>query len=124
MRQEAGASARLEENLNYNPRGLRDTYRYFRDNPEEAEQYGRTNGHPADRVAIANLAYANRSGNGDAASGDGWTYRGRGLFQLTGRANYRDFATWHETVFGDGIDFEADPVHAAEPVYAVRSAVL
>jgi len=123
MRQEAGSSARLEENLNYDPDGLRDTYDYFRLNPDEAEQYGRTDGNPADRVAIANLAYANRNGNGDAESGDGWTYRGRGLFQLTGRANYRAFTEWHESTFGDGTDFEAEPDFAAEPTYAVRSAV-
>lgn len=123
MRKEAGSRARLEENLNYNPNGLMDTYSYFRDNPDEAERYGRTDEHPADPVAIANLAYANRNGNGDAASGDGYRFRGRGLFQLTGRGNYRAFSEWHERTFGEGIDFEADPDRAAEPVYAVRSAM-
>lgn len=38
---------------------------------------------------MANFAYANRNGNGDEASGDGWRYRGRGLFQLTGKTNYQ-----------------------------------
>lgn len=123
MQQEAGDDARLVEHLNYNPKGLRDTYRYFRNHPDEAERYGRTADHPADPVAIANLAYADRNGNGDVASGDGWTYRGRGLFQLTGRANYRAFTGWHDSVFGGGIDFEADPDRAAEPIYAVRSAI-
>jgi putative chitinase len=40
---------------------------------------------------LANAAYANRNGNGDEASGDGWTFRGAGLVQLTGRENYRKF---------------------------------
>jgi hypothetical protein len=95
-----------------------------RNNPDDAQRYGRTESHSADPVAIANLAYANRNGNGDADSGNGWAYRGRGLFQLTGRANYRAFTEWHESVFRESIDFEADPCRAADPRYAVRSARL
>jgi predicted chitinase len=123
MKQEAGDSATLVEGLNYNPRGLRKTYTYFLKHPDDAERYGRTQDHPSDPVSIANLAYANRNGNGDADSGDGWAYRGRGLFQLTGRANYRAFTDWHQINFGGDVDFEAEPDRAAEPIYAVRSAV-
>lgn len=38
--------------------------------------------------ALANHVYARKNGNGDAASGDGWRYRGRGLIGLTGLGNY------------------------------------
>lgn len=41
---------------------------------------------------LANKVYANRMGNGDEASGDGYKFRGGGLFQLTGRENYTRFA--------------------------------
>ena len=39
---------------------------------------------------LADTVYSDCWGNGDAASGDGWRYRGRGLIRLLGRATYRD----------------------------------
>jgi putative chitinase len=61
---------------------------------------------------LANRVYANRMGNADAASGDGFRFRGRGYLQLTGRGNYRSFGT------RIGIDLEAEPERAADPATA------
>ncbi|HRZ96045.1 MAG TPA: glycoside hydrolase family 19 protein [Paludibacter sp.] len=75
-----------EENLNYSAKGLRNTFgKYFKTNAE-AEKYARK------PQAIANKVYANRMGNDDEKSGDGWKYRGRGYIQLTGKNNYAAFS--------------------------------
>ncbi len=71
------------ENFNYSdPTRI---YKVFTSNfksPEEAKQYV---GNP---VALANKALANKNGNGDEASGDGWRFRGRGFIHVTGRELY------------------------------------
>ncbi len=89
IREEVGNNINtFSENLNYTVQSLKDTFSYFRNNPDEAELYGRSDDHPADQEAIGNRAYANRLGNGNIESGDGWNYRGKGYIQLTGRSNY------------------------------------
>lgn len=65
---------------------------------------------------IANIAYANRLGNGPPESGDGWRYRGRGLIQVTGKYNYEacSQALNH--------DFVEVPTDLAMPRWAALSA--
>lgn len=71
---------RTSENLNYSAKGLLKTFKkYF--TPSLAADYERQ------PERIANRVYANRMGNGDEASGDGWTHRGLGLIQATGKKN-------------------------------------
>ena len=77
----------LEENLNYSADGLNRIFsKYFKAVGRDAMEYHRQ------PEKIANLVYAGRMQNGDSASGDGWKFRGRGVIQLTGRANYTKFA--------------------------------
>lgn len=65
---------------------------------------------------LANFIYANKNGNGDVASGDGLKYRGGGLFQLTGRGNYREVGK------ALGLDLEARPVQITDEKIAARTA--
>ena len=55
--------------------------------------------------------------------GDGWKFRGRGLIQVTGRANYKAAAAQYGKLYGDAVDFEADPDKMEDFPYTVRSAV-
>jgi len=79
----------LRENLNYRASSLRKVFGKYFPNDEIANRYASL---PNKQEAIANRVYANRMGNGDEASGDGWRYCGRGLIQLTGKRNYSLFA--------------------------------
>ena len=65
---------------------------------------------------LANFVYANVNGNGNAASGDGMRYRGGGLIQLTGRANYKAVG---EAL---GLDLEMRPNQIELPLLAARTA--
>jgi putative chitinase len=84
---ETGGFKAFSENLNYSAQGLQGIFgKYFPGNLEES--YARN------PEKIANRVYADRMGNGNEASGDGWKYRGRGALQLTGKANYEAFAKY------------------------------
>ena len=84
---ETGEFKVFSENLNYSAKGLQSVFgKYFPGDLEES--YARQ------PEKIANRVYANRIGNGDEASGDGWKFRGRGALQLTGKANYKAFSEY------------------------------
>ena len=108
---ESNEFTRLQENLSYStPERLMEVFKGRFSGLADAAQYLRQ------PEKLANRVYANRLGNGDTASGDGWKYRGRGLFQLTGRANYM--------AAGDGLgtDYKANPDLVAEPPDAAFTA--
>lgn len=81
---ESGGFRFRKENLNYSAQGLLKTFpKYF--NSALANSYARK------PESIASRVYANRMGNGNEASAEGWKYRGRGYIQLTGKDNYTLF---------------------------------
>lgn len=83
---ESGGFKFLSENLNYKAESLMKVFpKYFTD-------IGTAKAYEKKPEKIANKIYANRMGNGDESSGDGFKYRGRGLIQLTGKTNYSWFA--------------------------------
>lgn len=83
---ESGGFLFLSENLNYKAESLVKVFpKYFKD-ISMAKAYEKQ------PEKIANKIYADRMGNGNELSGDGYKYRGRGLIQLTGKTNYTWFA--------------------------------
>lgn len=82
---ESGGFKFVQENLNYGAKGLMTTFKKYFPTEALAKQYERQ------PEKIASKVYANRMGNGDEASKDGWKFKGRGYIQLTGKDNYKAF---------------------------------
>jgi len=107
---ESGGFTALSENLNYSASSLCRVW------PKRFPTL--VDGQNCERnpQKIANRVYANRMGNGDEESGEGWAYRGRGLIQLTGKSNYEACG---ESL---GVDLVSNPDLVATPEYAALSA--
>lgn len=108
---ESGGFTTLKENLNYRPETLRKIFPKYFPSDELARAYCSM---PNKQAAIANRVYANRMGNGDEQSGDGYKYCGRGLIQLTGKDNYTWFAKSLEITAEESSDFLATFEGAAQ----------
>lgn len=91
VREEVGPEFKvIRESLNYTEEAVLKMWPN-RVSVDQAEKYARDEDTPkANQEAIANLVYANRLGNGDADSGDGWKYRGAGCLQITGKSNFAE----------------------------------
>lgn len=108
---ESGGFSRLEENLYYTtPERICLEWPSRVHNLADAARLCRQ------PQLLANAVYSLRNGNGDAASGDGWRYRGRGLIQITGRANYE--AAQHDL----GRPYLGQPELVAQPTDACLTA--
>lgn len=107
---------RTRENMNYSWEGLLQTF------PNEftkktAQKYGRCCNHKADKVEIANIAYANRLGNGNRASGQGYEYRGLGGFQITGADGFKKMYEAMNRIFGINLNFLKDHPKLVDKVF-------
>lgn len=107
---ECGNFKTLEENLNYRAETLMKLWPKRFPTLEIANQYAKN------PKKIANMVYANRMGNRDEASGDGYRFRGRGCIQLTGHANY------YHAGQAIGEDFVMQPELVGTPMYAALTA--
>lgn len=107
---ESGGFRVLSENLNYSADALNKLFKkYFAYAGRNPNDYARR------PEKIANIIYANRMGNGDIQSGDGWRYRGRGILQITGKYNYTEVLN----ALG-----QTDPAYLETAEGAVKSAIL
>ena len=107
---ECGNFKILEENLNYRAETLMKLWPKRFPTLEIANQYARN------PKKTANKVYADRMGNRDEASGDGYRFRGRGCIQLTGHSNY------YHAGQALGVDFVKEPDLVATPKYAALTA--
>lgn len=85
---ESGGFKAFSENLNYGAKGLRGIFGKYFPTDAMARAYERQ------PQKIANRVYANRMGNGNETSGEGWLFRGRGALQLTGKFNFKAFSDY------------------------------
>ena len=109
---ESGGFTLMQENLNYSAKGLVGTFKEYFPTEAHAKPYERK------PEMIANRVYANRMGNGDEASGDGWYFRGRGIVQITGKNNYTKCS---QSLFESNVLVE-NPDLLLESEYAIHSA--
>lgn len=107
---ETGGLSAFSENLNYSAKRLTEVW------PKRLPTLASATPYANNPVALANKVYANRMGNGDEKSGDGWRHRGSGGLQLTGKANQAACAKY----FGIPLDQIGDWLRT--PVGAARSA--
>lgn len=121
---ESGRLQHAVESLNYSVDALLLSFGRHRISEDDARRYGRTAERPADQVAIANCIYGGAWGVknlGNTEDGDGALFIGRGLIQVTGRANYAAMQAELREKMGSDV-LLADPKELELPAMAAWSA--
>ncbi len=107
---ESNGFASLAENLNYSSKALCTVFKKYFPTEESTKGFSRN------PERIASRVYADRMGNGNEGTKDGWKYRGRGLIQITGKTNYAECGQML------GLDLLHAPHLLETPKYAALSA--
>jgi len=98
----------LSENLYYSAQGINKVFGRYFPTLNAAVPFAKQ------PEKIANVVYANRMGNGPTSSGDGYKFRGRGVFQLTGKSNYEQFAKTKNMTLDELVKYLETPKGALE----------
>lgn len=101
----------LKENFNYRLETLLKVFPKYFPNESIAKYYINLDNKTE---AIANRVYANRMGNGNEKTGDGWKYSGKGIIQITGKYNYQKFADYKKIKLESVSDYLLTPFGAIE----------
>ncbi|MGC6429436.1 MAG: glycoside hydrolase family 19 protein [Jejuia sp.] len=98
-----------EENLNYTTKArlLNIFKKYFSETDTIKKR--KPDDYVKNPKKLGNYVYGGRLGNGKESTGDGYKYRGRGIFQLTGKTNYANFKTWYNAKYDPDKDFVKSP---------------
>jgi putative chitinase len=108
--QETGgfASSSVTENLNYSAKRLTQVWpNKFSLTPTKGKALA--SDYANNPEALANFVYGNRADLGNNQAGDGYLFRGRGIFQLTGRSNYTSFQTFYNSKYSPALTITTDP---------------
>jgi putative chitinase len=117
---ESNYYSNLEENLNYSAKRMTQVW------PNHFKTLAAAKPYANNPKALANFIYGSTSiakSLGNTQKNDGWNFRGRGIKQLTGRANYTRFNTWVHKYYPDAPDFVKDPDKVLDLPWAILSAV-
>lgn len=107
---ESGGLSITAENLNYSAKRMTEVW------PKRFPTIAAAEPFANNAEKLANFVYGGRMGNGPAASGDGFRFRGRGYIQITGRDGYANVAA------KTGLPLETQPQLAAEAGTALLAA--
>lgn len=120
------ASQRIIDGMKYNM--CEHAAEFELDRPERAvhflAQIAHESAHFRTTVEYASgMAYEGRKDLGNIFQGDGQKFRGRGLIQLTGRSNAKDFTRWMRKRDSGCPDFESNPEIIADFPWAFLASI-